>query len=178
MTPSTSLRVLRRLLFLVAIAVSVTFVLRRFVVDTIYAASGSMEPTLDVGTHYLVNRWVYLFSEPERGDIIVFTSPVDHSTGFIKRVIAMAGDEVQLRNKKVYLNDKMIEEPYTLYKRSSEALVGDNLGPLTVPEGHVFVLGDNRDESFDSTTWKDADTGARIYFLERSHIKGKLIQFI
>jgi len=167
---------IRRLLFLVALAVGITWLLRTFVIDTISVASGSMEPTLDVGTHYLVNRWVYHFHPPERGDIIVFTSPVDGATGFIKRVIAIPGDTVELREKKVFLNGKPLEEPFTVYKRPADLLAGDNLGQLTVPENEVFVLGDNRDESFDSTTWKNPQTGAHIYFLEMSKIKGRLIQ--
>ena len=126
---------IRRLLFLVCIAVGITWILRTFMFDTISVASGSMEPTLDVGMHFLVNRLVYRFHAPERGDIIVFTSPVDEETGFIKRVIAIPGDSVELRDKKVILNGKPMEEPYTIYKRAKEALAGDNLGPLTVPDG-------------------------------------------
>jgi signal peptidase I len=166
----------RRLLFLFAIALAATWVLRTFIVDTIYVASGSMEPTLEVGTHYLVNRWIYRFRSPEHGDIIVFRSPVDEKIGFIKRVIAVAGDEIELREKKVYLNGKLLEEPYTIYKRAGEHLMGDNLGPFKVPESSFFVLGDDRDESDDSTTWKDPKTGKRIYYLPAQNIKGKLIQ--
>jgi signal peptidase I len=137
-----------------------------------------MEPTLAVGDHYLVNKLTYRFHGPERGDIIVFRSPVDEQTGFIKRVIAVSGDSIEMREKHVILNGKSLEEPYTEYKRAQEALEGDNLGPFKVPEGNVFVLGDDRDESFDSTTWKDAKTGEHIYFLPNSHIKGKLIQIL
>ncbi len=169
---------IKRLLFLTLIAVSITFVLRRYVFDTIYVASPSMEPTLLVGNHYLVNLLAYRSKGPERGDIIVFRSPVDDQTGFIKRVIAVTGDSVELREKHVFLNGKSLEEPYTIYKRAGDLLAGDNLGPLRIPEESVFVLGDNRDESFDSTTWKNTNTGERIYFLPHSHIRGKLIQFI
>jgi signal peptidase I len=167
---------IRRLLFLVCIAVGIALFIRTFLFDTISVASGSMEPTLDVGTHFLVNRWLYRLHDPAHGDIVVFTSPVDHETGFIKRVIAVGGDQVELRDKKVYLNGTLLEEPYTIYKRANENLAGDNLGPLTVPDGDVFVLGDNRDESFDSTTWTDSKTGQHIYFLAIKDIKGKLIQ--
>ncbi len=167
---------MRRLLFLVLLAVSVTWFLRTFLIDTISVASGSMEPTLAVGTHYWVNRWTYRFHTPERGDIIVFTNPVDGETGYIKRVIAVGGDSVELKDKRVLLNGKLLEEPYTMYKRAKEKLEGDNLAPLQVPEDDVFVLGDDRDESFDSTTWKDLKTGKHIYFLSIKNIKGKLIQ--
>jgi len=168
---------IKRLLFLVSLAVGITWILRTFLFDTILVASGSMEPTLAVGDHYLVNRVSYRFHAPDRGDIIVFRSPVDEQTGFIKRVIAVGGDSVELREKHVILNGKPMEEPYTVYKRAKEALDGDNLGPLKIPEGTVFVLGDDRDESFDSTTWKNTKTGESIYFLPVTHIKGKLIQF-
>jgi len=167
---------MRRVLLLVAIAVGITWIMRTFLFDTISVASGSMEPTLEVGSHYLVNRCVYRFHGPDRGDIIVFRSPIDGDTGFIKRVIAVGGDTVELRDKRVILNGKPLEEPYTIYKRAKEHLAGDNLGPLKVPEDGIFVLGDNRDESFDSTTWKEPKTGEPVYFLPRENIKGKLIQ--
>jgi signal peptidase I len=172
------IKVIRRLLFLIGLAVGITWVLRTFFFDMILVASGSMEPTLAVGDHYVVNRLTYRFRDPDRGDIIVFRSPVDGETGFIKRVIAVGGDTVELRDKHVILNGKPLEEPYTEYKRAKETLDGDNLGPLQVPEGSVFVLGDDRDESFDSTTWKDPKTGTHIYFLPNTHIKGKLIQIL
>jgi signal peptidase I len=135
-----------------------------------------MQPTLEVGTHYLVNRWIYRFKAPERGEIIVFTNPVDGEKGFIKRVIAVPGDDVQLKDKKVYLNGSLLEEPFTMHTRAQERLVGDNLGPLKVPADSFFVLGDDRDESYDSTAWKDPKTGAPIYFLPVKNIKGRLIQ--
>ncbi len=94
------MKLVRRLLFLVALALGGTWILRTFFFDTISVASGSMEPTLEVGTHFWVNRLVYRFHNPERGDIIVFTSPVDEETGFIKRVIAVPGDAVELETKK------------------------------------------------------------------------------
>ena len=170
------MKVIRRLLFLISLAIALTWVLRTFLFDTISVATGSMEPTLPVGTHYLVNRWIYRVRAPERGDIIVFRSPVDQKTGFIKRVIAVPEDLVELREKKVILNGKPLEEPYTVYKRAKEALAGDTLGPLKVPKDRVFVLGDNRDESFDSGSWKDPQTGEAIYFVPKDHIKGRLIQ--
>lgn len=169
--------IFRRLLFLLSIALVSTWVLRTFFVDAIYVASESMEPTLTVGDHFWVNRLVYRMHEPERGDIIVFTSPVDKQTGFIKRVIAIPGDQIELRHKKVYVNGKLLEEPYTVYKRANEELVGDNIEPMTVPEESVFVLGDNRDLSYDSTAWKDPTTGKPLYFLPMKNIKGRLIQF-
>lgn len=169
---------IKRLFFLTGVAFAITGVLRRYVFDTIYVASASMTPTLEVGTHFLVNRLAYRSKGPERGDIIVFRSPVDHTSGYIKRVIAVPGDQIELRDKKVILNGKHLEEPYTVYKRATESLSGDTIPAMAVPADSVFVLGDNRDESYDSTSWKDTDTGQRIYFLPYSHIKGRLVQFL
>src|SRR5882762_293263 len=118
---------MKRALFLVALAVGITWILRTFLFDTIVVASGSMEPTLAVGDHYLVNRLIYRFHGPDRGDIIVFRSPVDEQTGFIKRVIAVSGDSIEIHEKHVILNGKPLEEPYTEYKRAKETLEGDNL---------------------------------------------------
>jgi signal peptidase I len=167
---------LRRWFFLISLGVGGALVLRTFFFDTVSVASGSMQPTLFVGTHYLVNRIVYRFHEPKRGDIVSFVSPLDHRSRYIKRVIAIPGDQIEIREKHVVLNGKSLDEPYTVHTRAEERLVGDNLGPLTVPAGKVFVLGDNRDESFDSSVWKDPDTGERIYFLPLKSIRGRLIQ--
>jgi signal peptidase I len=166
---------IRRWLFLIGIAVGIALGIRTFLFEAVSVASSSMEPTLYLHTHYMVNRIVYKFRPPQRGDIVVFSSPVDRQTGFIKRVIGVAGDTIELRDKRVILNGQPLEEPYAIYKRASEQLVGDNLGPLTVPEGSVFVLGDNRDESFDSTAWTDAN-GKPIYFLPIQLIKGRLMR--
>ena len=134
-----------------------------------------MEPTLPVGLHYLVNKLAYRWSSPERGDIIVFTDPLDPDLGMIKRVVAISGDKVEMKNKKVILNDQPLDEPYAVYKRVHEQLEGDTMAPQTVPPGHVFVLGDNRDESEDSSVWKDPKTGEHLYFLPNELVKGKLI---
>ena len=141
----------------------------------IYVATGSMEPTLYIGGHYLINRMVYRFHDPERGDIVALIDPVDGETGDIKRVIAIGGDRVELREKKVYVNGKLLNEPYTIHKRAGQQLIGDTLGPLTVPEGHCFVLGDNRDVSMDSSYWTNPKTHEPIYFIPYSSIKGRLI---
>jgi signal peptidase I len=166
---------LRRWLFLLTISVIAATVLRTFFFETVSVATPSMEPTLFVNTHYLVNRFVYRLRQPKRGEIISFLSPVDGQTPFIKRVIAVPGDIVELRAKRVYLNGAPTDEPYAVYKRAGEALVGDNLGPLEVPPDHVFVLGDNRDVSLDSTGWRDP-SGKPIYFLPLKNIRGRLMQ--
>lgn len=168
----------RRLLFLLILGLSGGWIVRSYVVEAVAVASGSMEPTLFVGTHYWVNRLAYRFHGPRRGDIVVFASPLDNKTGLIKRVIGLPGDEVEIRDKRVFLNGARLEEPYAVYKRAAERLEGDNLGPLKIPDGAVFVLGDNRDESSDSSVWKQAGTGQPVHFLPLKNIKGKLIQLI
>jgi signal peptidase I len=167
---------LKRTLFLLALGLAGAWITRTYFIETVSVASGSMEPTLFLNTHYLVNRIVYRLHEPERGDIIVFTSPVDHKTGYIKRVIAVGGDRVELRAKQVILNGTPLEEPFTIHKRANVNLVGDTLQEITVPDHDVFVLGDNRDESDDSSVWKDPQTGQRIYFVKTQDIKGRLIR--
>lgn len=167
---------MRRFIFLIAIAVGISALLRMYVFEAASVASGSMEPTLFIGGHYWINRMVYRFREPRRGEIISFVSPVDHHSKFIKRVIAIPGDEVELRSKQVVINHAAIDEPYAVHSRPGSRLVGDDLGPLKVPERCVFVLGDNRDESFDSSIWKDSETGQPIYFLSFDQIRGRLIQ--
>jgi signal peptidase I len=166
---------IRRLLLLVLVAVGGAWLVRTFLFEGVYVASGSMEPTLSVGTHYFVNKMAYRFHPPLRGDIIVFKSPVDAQKGLIKRVIALPGDRVELRSKQVYLNGQALTEPYTIYKRASERLVGDNIQEMTVPPDRFFVLGDNRDESEDSSDWKDPQTHEPVRFIEAGRIDGKLV---
>jgi signal peptidase I len=103
-----------------------------------------MEPTLHNGERLFVDKLSYRFSEPGRGDIIVFTPEGAPGRKYIKRVVGLPGDQVKIRDKKVYVNGKQIEEDYIL-----EATLG-NFGPYKVPEKHIFVLGDNRNNSADS----------------------------
>jgi signal peptidase I len=167
---------LRRVLFLATLGVFGAAFFRLFVLEAIYIASESMSPTLFVGTKYLVNKWIYHVREPKRGEIILFRHPLDPAIGEVKRVIAVPGDTIELREKKVVLNGNPLEEPYTVYKRAKEKLAGDTLGPVTVPPKSVFVLGDNRDVSEDSSYWHDPATGQPIYFVSYGSIKGKLIE--
>ncbi|HHY47531.1 MAG TPA: signal peptidase I [Firmicutes bacterium] len=128
--------------FLIAIILAafiITFVAQSFVVQ-----GSSMEPTLHNGERLLVNKFIYRFSEPERGQIIVFRFPANPKRKFIKRVIGIAGDIVAVKDGKVILNGKPLDEPYIL-----DSTLGD-WGPEIVPDGRVFVLGDNRNNSEDS----------------------------
>lgn len=162
---------LARLLWLALIAALVVLPVRHFVGEPIYVASPSMEPTLSVGQHALLDKIALRFREPARGEIVVFRSPVEEHDS-IKRVVALPGETVELRDKKVYLNGKPLEEPYAVHRRASEKLKGDDLGPFVVPERHLFVLGDNRDESLDSSVWTDPSTGAPQPFLPIRAVRG------
>jgi signal peptidase I len=164
----------------ILIAVILALFIRTFVVQAFKIPSGSMKPTLLVGDHILVNKFIYgvkvpfsnitliPLKDPKRGDIVVFKFPEDPKKDFIKRVIAVAGDTVQIRNKKVYINDKPMEDPYGSHLDPhlipGGARPRDNLGPVTVPPNSLFVMGDNRDHSYDSRFWG---------FVNQSAVKGK-----
>ena len=168
----------RRLIFLVALAGILTIGVREYIIEGIYVASGSMLPTLTVGTNYFLEKISIKYKNPGYGDIIVFPSPVLNEHGLIKRLIGLPGDIIEIKEKIVYRNGIKLYEPYVQHTRINEMLKGDNIGPLTVSEGMAFVMGDNRDESGDSRDWKDKDTGEHIYFIPLSSIQGKIIQFI
>ncbi len=157
----------------IIIAILIALFIRTFIICAYKIPSKSMLPTLLVGDHILVNKFVYgvkipllrrtiiPISEPERGEIVVFIFPNDRSKDFIKRVIGVAGDKVEIRNKKIFINDKEFKDPYGIY---SDSLIlpksmqpRDNFGPVTVPEKSIFVMGDNRDESLDSRFWGFVD---------------------
>ena len=166
-----------RLLYLAAIAAAAALLLRLWLFEGIYAASASMEPTLPVGVSVVLDKVTYKLRDPRRGEIVVFTSPVPPQKDMIKRVIAVGGDTVEIRDKRVYVNAAPLDEPYVRHTRGEEKLEGDTLEPRTVPEGHLFVLGDNRDESNDSSVWKDPATGERVLFLPLSSLRGKIRGF-
>ena len=117
----------------------ITFVAQSFLVQ-----GSSMEPTLVDGQRLLVDKITYRLREPRRGEIIVFHYPADPRRKFIKRVIGLPGDEVLIAGQRLILNGRPVEEPYVLGPMRGV------FGPMTVPPGHVFVLGDNRNNSDDS----------------------------
>ncbi|MDG2303882.1 MAG: signal peptidase I [Candidatus Binatia bacterium] len=150
------------------VALALALFIRTFFVQAFKIPSGSMLPTLQIGDHLLVNKLLYgirvpvigtrflSFFEPEEGDIIVFVYPEDRDKDFIKRIVGAPGDVIEIRQKQLYRNGKAVDrsdEPYAQYTKGVEPGVRDNFGPVTVPEGHVFVMGDNRDHSFDSRFW-------------------------
>jgi signal peptidase I len=146
------------------IALVIALFVRSFVVQAFKIPSGSMEPTLLVGDHILVNKFIYgiripvigtkilPFAKPQRGDVIVFIFPKDRSKDFIKRVIGLPGEKVQIRERKIYINDRLIADPWGFFQ-SWEMPTSDNYGPTEVPPGHLFVMGDNRENSEDSRYW-------------------------
>jgi len=164
----------------IILAVILALFIRSFVVQAFKIPSGSMLQTLQIGDHILVNKFVYGLKVPltdkfivqgkgpKRGDIIVFEYPVDPSKDFIKRVIGVGGDTIQIVNKRVLVNGQAMEEPYARFTDQvilpANVQTRDNLGPLIVPPGKLFVMGDNRDESYDSRFWG---------FVDQSKVKGK-----
>ncbi|MBI5629336.1 MAG: signal peptidase I [Elusimicrobia bacterium] len=161
-----------RLIFLLALALAVVLPVRFWVLEPIYIATASMEPTLPVGRHLFTDKITLRFRPLRREDIVVFRPPVEGEPGdLVKRVIGLPGETVEIRAKKVLINGKELEEPYVQHTRAAEHLEGDNLGPLPVPAGQLFVLGDNRDESQDSSVWRDAQ-GERVYFISLKDVVG------
>jgi len=132
-------------ILLVSFALVFGFV-RPFVMEAFWIPSGSMIPTLQINDRVLVNKFIYRFTEPERGDIVVFESVDDGDQDLIKRVVGLPGDEVAVRNGTVFVNGELQREPYTNEKMPDVSF----FARTTVPEGHVFVMGDNRANSQDS----------------------------
>lgn len=168
------------------IAIILALFIRAFVVQAFKIPSGSMENTLLVGDYILVNKFIYgvkvpftditvvPVKDPQREDIIVFKYPGDPSKDYIKRVIGVGGDTIDIRDKKVYVNGKLMENDYAkfsdprvfsdAYMFPENMLRRDNYGPIKVPEGKLFVMGDNRDSSNDSRFWG---------FVDKSAVKGR-----
>ena len=151
------------------VAIILALFIRTFVVQAFKIPSGSMEPTLVVGDHILVNKFIYgikipfirknliPISQPEREDVIVFIYPRDKSKDYIKRVIGLPGDQIEIIEKKIHINGTPYEDRHGYYSGQGDGSVhptGKNhFGPVTVPKNHLFVMGDNRDHSYDSRFW-------------------------
>jgi signal peptidase I len=172
----------------IVIAVILALFIRTFVVQAFKIPTGSMEENLLIGDHLLVNKFVFGPSETgaertllpigtiKRRDIIVFKYPEDPERDFIKRVIGLPGETVEVREKKVYINGTALDEPYVHFLAPPSAPsdlhevtsfdVRERFGPVTVPADQYFMMGDNRDNSADSRYWG---------FLRRDYIKGKAL---
>jgi len=157
------------------IALALALIIRAFLVQAFSIPSGSMEPTLLVGDYLLVNKFAYgirnpfsnniliPWGEPQRGDVVVFIYPMDPTKDYIKRVIGLPGDRIQIINKKLYINGRITQIPPPSDDPSAPRAVyrepeitpteRDNFGPVVVPKDSYFVMGDNRDHSYDSRFW-------------------------
>lgn len=172
--------VVREYVEAILIALVLALFIRSFVVQAFKIPSGSMEPTLLIGDHLLVNKFLFgvknpfnsntwiAVKNPQRGDIIVFKYPVNPKQDFIKRVVGIEGDTIKIVNKKLFVNDKLFKvegavhlDPTVLPPGVSQR---DNMEEITVPQNSLFVMGDNRDNSHDSRFWK---------FVKLKDVKGK-----
>lgn len=159
------------------IALVLALFIRTFIVQAFKIPSESMLQTLQVGDHLLVNKFLYGIkwpftntyavkgADPELGDIIVFEYPNNPSLDYIKRIVGLPGDVVEVRNKQFFRNGQPVKEAYIRHTEPRRVEpIRDNFGPVTVPAGKYFVMGDNRDNSQDSRFWG---------FVDRSAIRGK-----
>ena len=170
----------------IVVAVILALFIRTFVVQAFKIPTGSMEQNLLIGDHLLVNKFVFSPTATDaergllpvtsinRGDVIVFKYPEDPERDFIKRVIGLPGDVVEVRHKRVYIDGRPLDEPYVYYLRPPSAAASpfgvadlrEQYGPVTVPPSEYFVMGDNRDNSQDSRYWG---------FLPRDLVKGRAL---
>jgi len=179
------------------IALVLAIVIRTFFVQAYKIPSGSMEPTLLIGDHILVNKIIYGLRMPDsifgleipgvplgqyvfhlepvhRGDVVVFVFPPDRTKDFIKRVVGVAGDTIAVKNGAVWLNGSPMPDPHGHFEVAAQdrspVSPRDNFGPVTVPPGKLFMMGDNRDRSYDSRFWgfvdlNDVEGRATIIYL-------------
>jgi signal peptidase I len=146
----------------IIVALALAWVIRNYIVELYVVDGPSMRPTLESGERLVVNKFIYRFGQPTKGEIIVFKFPQDPSRDFIKRVIATGGDTIEIKNENVYVNGQMLNEPYIKEK----SLISYPLS--TVPEGTIFVMGDNRPNSEDSR-FKE------VGFVPLNMLKGKAL---
>ena len=176
-----------------AIALVLAIFIRTFFIQAYKIPSGSMEPTLLIGDHILVNKMIYGVRMPDsilgleipgvpygqylmhfeaihRSDVVVFVVPPDRTKDFIKRVIGLPGDTIQVKNGHVWLNAQAMDDPHGHFEVSdrdrSPISPRDNFGPVQVPSGKIFVMGDNRDRSYDSRFWG---------FVDKNDVEGKAL---
>lgn len=137
----------REIIESVVVAVILAAIIRLILFEPFYIPSPSMEPTLYPHDRIIVNKIIYHFRPPQRGDVIVFKFPLDPQRDFIKRIVALEEETVEVRQGHVYINGKRLNEPYISHEPVP------NFGPLKVPKNHFFVMGDNRNNSEDSRVW-------------------------
>lgn len=158
---------LRETVETLVVAFVLAFLIRTFFVQAFYIPSPSMEPTLRVGDRIFVYKFLYGLEKVKRGDIVVFEYPKNPKKDYVKRAIGLPGETVKIVEKKVYIDGEPLEEPYAYHEDNFYlGYPRDNYGPIVVPKGSLFVLGDNRDASQDSRFWG---------FVPRKNIKGKAV---
>jgi signal peptidase I len=169
----------------VIVLVALVIILRGSLIEAFKIPSGSMIPTLRIGDHILVSKLtfgfrvafvdelIFQYAMPKHRDIVVFTRPNDPDTyidesedNIIKRVIGLPGDEIEINGNRLYVNKILQDEPYARWERGGDPI--GNFGPATVPDGHILVLGDNRDHSRDSRFWRNP-------FLPIERLKGRAL---
>jgi signal peptidase I len=164
----------------IILALILALFIRTFVVQAFKIPSPSMVPTLLIGDHILVNKFLYgikipltdrkilSIRHPEKGDVLVFKYPKNRKMDFIKRCIAVSGETVQIREKRIYVDGSPVKDPHAVFldDQGRYLEVRDNFGPLTIPDNKIFVMGDNRDNSNDSRFWGVVDL---------ADVKGKAI---
>ena len=164
----------------ITLAVVLALLIRSSLVMAYLVPTGSMETTMEIGDRFIANKAAYDLRIPftmtslmrtgkvERGDVVVFQPPFESENDYVKRVIGLPGDVIEIRDKVVYVNGKRREEPYARHVdpavQPGPGSPRDNFGPITVPAERLFVMGDNRDESYDSRFWG---------FLPRELVKGQ-----
>ncbi len=146
----------------IAAAVVISLLINSFLIVNATVPSSSMETTIMANDRIIGNRLSYLFKEPKRGDIIIFKNPDDESILYIKRLIGLPGERVEVRDKTVFINGSALDEPYLNVETLGE------FGPYNVPEGAYFMMGDNRNDSADSRYWNNT-------YLYRDGIVGKAV---
>lgn len=152
----------RDYVFLIILAFVLAFLMNKFVYANAVVPTGSMMPIVQPDDRLIVNRLAYLFEEPKRGDIVMFAFPDDESENYLKRIIGLPGEKVEIKDGLIYINDRKmpLSEPYL-----NDPPNGD-YGPYNIPEGSYLMLGDNRDISKDARQWENT-------YVKKEKIVGK-----
>ena len=139
---------IREILESVVIAIILALIIRAFLFQFFWIPSRSMEPALLINDRIIVTRFSYWLQEPQRGDVVVFKYPLETKKDYVKRLIGLPGEKIQVIDNKLYINDKLIEEPYL-----PQGIKTSDFGPIEVPKDRYFMMGDNRNNSSDSRVW-------------------------
>lgn len=144
----------------IVFAFVLAFLIRGYIFEPMIVPTGSMIPTIQIDDRILVNKFIYRFKDLSRGDVVVFKYPDDQHQTFVKRLIGVGGDTIEIKDGNLYINNEKVQENYL-----NEPMLGE-FGPYTVPENHFFMMGDNRNSSKDSRFWEHK-------FVPREKIIGK-----